>query len=343
MKVSFFFLCMLFFQSVQAQYDFSAIDRKLEASKKELGGKLVFLLYKDGKVMHQKVIGEDFSAKAQLPIGMSSQWLTAALVMAYVDEGKISLDDKVSKYIPLLNKYSKGYITIKDCLAHLTGMEAQPVKSLKELSNRKKFENLDAEITDFISTREIISNPGLQFRYNAMGPNIAARVLEIISKRGFEQIIAEKITRPMQMRSTNFSNFDAVNPAGGAQSSGLDYINFLGMLLNKGMYNGKRILSEQAIEQMETARTTSDMIKYAPKSMQGAQFGLGNWILETDVNGKATVVSSPGLFGTWPLIDRCRGYAMVLMTESSVDEDKSKIANEIKAMLDDMIPASACK
>lgn len=343
MKVSFFLICMLFFHVAFGQYDLSAIDKRLEAAKKELGGKYAMMVYKDGKIIYQKAIGEEFTVKTQVPIGMSSQWITTAAVMTFVDEGRLALDDKVSQYLPLLTKYSKGYITIKDCLANLTGIEGSVPKSLKELTNRKRYETLDAEVTEFISSREILSNPGLEFRYNTIGTNMAARVLEIITRRGFEQIVAERITRPMQMRSTNYSNFNAVNPAGGAQSSAQDYITFLGMLLNQGMYNGKRILSENAIAAMETTWTTSQMIRSAPSSLQGLQYGLGQWILATDMAGKPTVVASPGLFGTWPLIDRCRGYAMVLVTQQEMNESKGKIVDELKAMLDAAIPPVNCK
>ncbi len=342
MKVSLAMVFLLFFQSLFAQYDFSAIDSRLEAEKKQLDGHVVALIYKDGKIIYQKAIGTDFNAKTQAPIASASQWLTAALIMTYVDEGRITLDDKVSKYIPLLNKYSKGYITIRDCLAHLTGIESDPIKSLKEQLNRKKYSNLEEEITDIISNREIISNPGLEFRYDNIGLNMAARVLEIITRRGFEQLMAERITRPMQMRNTNFSNFNAVNPSGGAQSSAADYMTFLAMILNKGVHNGKRILSEKAIEQMETPYTTTEMIKYAPKATQGFQYGFGQWIMSTDVNGKGTAFTSPGLFGTWPMIDRCRNYACIFLTEGKLGEEKRALFLQLKDMIDGVIP-SVCK
>lgn len=342
MKVSLGFAFLLFFQSLFAQYDFSAINGRLEAEKKQLEGHVVALIYKDGKLIYQKAIGTDFNAKSQAPISSASQWLTTALVMTFVDQGKLSLNDKVSKYIPVLTKYSKGYITIRDCLAHLTGIESEPIHSLKEQLNRKKYSNLEEEIVDIVATREISSNPGLQFRYDNVGLNMAARVLEIITKRGFEQIMAERITRPLQMRNTTFSNFNAVNPSGGAQSSAGDYITFLTMILNKGMYNGKRILSENAIEQMETAVTTSEMIKYAPKATQGFQYGLGLWIMSTDENGKGTAFTSPGLFGTWPMVDRCRNYACIFFTEGKLNEEKRELFLQLKGLIDDVIPTT-CK
>lgn len=342
MKVSLAMVFLLFFQSLFAQYDFSAIDSRLEAEKKQLEGHVVALIYKDGKIIYQKAIGTDFNAKTQAPIASASQWLTTALIMTYVDQGKLSLDDKVSKYIPLLTKYSKGYITIRDCLAHLTGIESEPIKSLKEQLNRKKYSNLEEEITDIVSHREIASNPGLEFRYDNIGLNMAARVLEIITRRGFEQLMAERITRPLQMRNTNFSNFNAVNPSGGAQSSAADYMTFLAMLLNKGVHNGKRILSEKAIEQMETPYTTTEMIKYTPKATQGFQYGFGQWIMTTDVNGKGTAFTSPGLFGTWPMIDRCRNYACIFFTEGKLGEEKRALFLQLKELIDGVIP-SGCK
>lgn len=342
MKVSLVTSFMLLLQFASAQYNFSTLDSKIESSKKEFGGNLVTLIYKDGKLIYQKAIGTDFNAKTQAPIASASKWLTAALVMTYVDEGKISLDDKISKYLPIFTKYSKGYITIKDCLAHLTGIESEPIRNLKDLLNRKKYSNLEEEVNDFASTKEIISNPGLEFRYSNIGLNIAAKILEVITKRSFEQIMAEKITRPLQMRNTSFANFNAVNPSGGAQSTAGDYITFLSMLLNKGVHNGKRILSEKSIEQMETAYTTTDMIKYAPRAASGFQYGFGQWIMTTDENGKATSVTSPGLFGTWPMIDRCRGYACIFFTKGTLGEEKKELYLSMKDIIDDILPSS-CK
>jgi len=124
------------------------------------------------------------------------------------------------------------------------------------------------------------------------------------------------------MRNTSFSSLDAINPSGGAVSTASDYMNFLIMLLNKGEFNGKRILSEKSIAEMQQMRTNSSSIKYAPKLAEGFNYGFGEWIQETDENGKTTVVSCPGLFGTWPLIDLCRGYASIIFTNSLLNIEK---------------------
>ena len=80
------------------------------------------MVYKDGKTVYQKTMGE-FNAKTQAPIAAAGNWLTAALVMVFVDQGKVSLDDPVSKYIPSFEKYIKNYVTIRHCLTHTTGIE----------------------------------------------------------------------------------------------------------------------------------------------------------------------------------------------------------------------------
>ncbi|MEQ1624934.1 MAG: serine hydrolase domain-containing protein [Sediminibacterium sp.] len=334
-KVSLVLIFLSILQVSQAQYNFTGLDQLVDASKKDLGGAAMVLVYKDGKVVYQKAVGE-FTVKTQAPIASSSKWLTAALVMSFVDQGKLSLDDKVAKFIPLFAKYSKGYITIRDCLSHMTGIESETV-SLKSVVERKGFANLEEEVNDFASKKEIQSNPGLEFRYSAVGLNIAGRIIEIVGSRGFEQLMQERITRPLMMRNTSFSSFDAVNPSGGALSTPNDYMNFLSMILNKGMFNGKRVLSEASIEAMHVLRTNSSTIKYAPKQAAGFNYGFGEWIQETDENGKATVVSCPGLFGTWPLVDMNREYALLIFPSTLLKDSNKEWYGKVKVIVDQQI------
>jgi CubicO group peptidase (beta-lactamase class C family) len=339
-KVSLFTTCLLIFQAGFAQYNFTETNIKIDSYKKQFDGNISVLVYREGKIIYEKNLG-DFNTKTQAPIASCSKWLTAALVMVLVDEGKLSLSDKVSKYLPIFSKYSKGYITIKDCLAHLTGIESEPIK-LSTLLQRARFNSLEEEVDNFASKKEIVANPGLEFRYSNIGLNIAGRIVEIVSRKGFEQVMQEKILRPLQMRNTSFSSFNAVNPSGGAISTAADYMNFLSMILDKGMFKGKRILSEQSIALMQTAQTNSSMIKYAPKAAQGYNYGFGEWILETDEQGVSTVVASPGLFGTWPMIDKCRNYACIFFTKGLLGEEKRDVYLDIKKTIDAQIIAN-CK
>ncbi len=336
MKVIAIAVLLLFFQPVFSQYDFSGVDQFLQRNQKALGNNVVALVYKDGKIIYQKALGVDFTAKIQAPVASCSKWLTAAMVMTFVDQGKISLDDPVSKYIPLFNKYMKSYVTIRHCLSHTTGIEREGGRG------KKKFENLEEEV-NAIAGKEISNNPGMEFFYGNYGLTIAARVCEIVGKKSFERLMQERIVRPLKMRGTNFTNEsgNAPSPSDGALSTANDYMNFLIMILNKGMFETKRILSEAAVEEMQKNQTTNLPVKYAPKVTEGYEYGLGEWIMEKDATGKPTVVSSPGLYGTWPYIDICRKYAAIIFVKSLLNDQKRDLTLQFKDLIDEQV--GACK
>jgi CubicO group peptidase (beta-lactamase class C family) len=320
---------LLFCRPAFAQTDFSAVDQLLKQNQKELGKNFVALVWKDGKVIYQKQGDADFTPKTQAPITTSGSWLAAALVMTFVDEGKLSLDDKVSQYIPLFSKYSKGYITLRNCLTNTTGIRAE---------GKTKFESLEEEVNSYASKRDIVANPGKEVHYSDVGPNIAARVLEIISKKSFDRLIMERIARPMKMRSTSFVNDEggAVNPAEGAKSSAIDYITFLSMLLNKGVFEGKRILSEKSVAEIEASQFGGIPVKYMPKGLQGTHSGLGCYITESSGTNVANALACPNMEGTTPFLDKCRNYAAILIIDKPSDEKKS-LYQSLKNLLDQAI------
>jgi len=323
------------------QQNFPELDDIITQKQKLLGKDFVVMLWKkDDTLVYKKELG-DFNSKTQAPIASCSKWLTAALVMTFVDEGKLSLDDKITKWLPEYEKYAKNYITIRTCLSHMTGIRSEPITLLK-LLERKKYNSLEDEVNSFAS-KDIQSNPGEEFRYSNIGLNIAGRILEIISKKRFDVLARQRLFLPLLMRRSSFSSLDgsAVNPSGGALSSPEDYMHFLIMLMNKGVYQGKRVLSENAVNEMLKVQTRLEEIRYAPKAAEGFNYALGAWAAE-EKDGKATAVTSPGLFGSWPLIDYCRGYAYLFFVKNLLSEDRADAQMEIKAVIDEKFP-NTCK
>jgi hypothetical protein len=104
------------------------------------------------------------------------------------------------------------------------------------------------------------------------------------------------------------------------------------MLLNKGKYGDKQVLSEAAVEQMMTIHSQPAQIRFAPKSLTGYSYALGSWAIE-EKNGKATGVINPGFQGTWPVVDLCRGYALLVVPKESEDEQKPEIFAELKTIV----------
>lgn len=311
--------------------DTAALREKLQQYRKQLDGDVVGVLYKGGKIITRAQLG-DLKADAPVPVAACSKWLTAALVMIFVDEGKLSLDDKVSTYLPIFKTYSKGYITIRQCLSHFTGIED---KGGVMNVFKGKYASLDEEVTEFVSKREIQTNPGVEFRYNEMGVDIAARVLEIVGKKPFERLVKDRLFRVLDMKRSSFPTGEHMaSPSTGAVCSANDYVLFLSMLLNKGMYNGKRILSEASVAELLKPSTTPAVMKAAPKGTDGFSYGLGAW-LQQDDSGKVTVALAPSLAGSWAFIDLERGYAGFILTKNLLGDLKRSVYNDVKQSIDE--------
>ena len=309
-----FLICLLFWLNPKAQPSNTdpstspETDAYLVANQNLFGNDVIGLAYKDGKTVYKKEVEKeigDFNGRVTVSAGVASQWLVAATVMAYVDEGKISLDDKVSKYLPIFAKYMKTYITIRNCLSFTTGIRADPPGPLKVLE-KSKYPDLETEVDAFASKREIETNPGTQIFYSQIGPDIAARVLEIVTKKSFDRCVQDKILRPCKMHGTSFTNDNGFvnNAATGAMTTTNEFINFLAMLLNQGIFEGKTVLTEKSVSEMETIQFANIPIKYMPKEATGLKLGLGCW---TEAGG---VISSLNTNGFWPYIDRHLHYML---------------------------------
>jgi CubicO group peptidase (beta-lactamase class C family) len=329
---------LLFLQSSNAQYNFHDLDQEWQSRQKLLGKDAVILLANKDTIIYKKEVG-DFNAKTVAPIASCSKWLTAALLMQFIDEGKLSLDDKIGKWLPEFDRYGKSYITVRLCLCHETGIEDEGT-ILKKMFERKKYSSLEEEVNGF-AARDARVNAGQDFWYGNIGLNIIGRILEIISKKKFDALIKQKLFNPLTMRKTSFTTMDgsAINPSGGAVSSADDYMKFLVMLLNKGKAGGKQILSEEAVETLKQVQTTSVKIAYAPKAAQGFGYALGSWVAE-EKDGKATALASPGLFGTWPMVDFCRGYAYIVFVKNLLGEEKADAHIGLKKVIDEQIPST---
>lgn len=346
-------LAFLFFAQVaKAQYDFSKVDSWLNDHTSQMGGRSILMIYKNGKMvythavnqlnMRQKMIDsyiakrqgkvadlDDYTPTMRQPIASCSKWLSAALVMTFVDEGKLNLNDTVGKYLPVLSQHGKGSITIKDCLSHLTGINEPPLR--QELLEMKNITDMDEAIAN-IAQMQVEGQPGKVFHYSNAGLQIAGAVIEKISGKSFEQLFAERIAGPLDMKNTDFGHTKVPLPAGGAYSTPNDYMNFLVMILNKGIFNGRRILTENSIRQMQVNRITSDVkIAYSPAQMPGFGYGFGEWIMG------AKTVSSLGLYGSFPWVNNNNKYCAFLMTYYLNNKNRDTRLIELEQLINNIL------
>ncbi|RYG04230.1 MAG: class C beta-lactamase-related serine hydrolase, partial [Chitinophagaceae bacterium] len=251
----------------------------LAKNQKQLGGDIVVLVYKNDTIDYRKEMGEYFTAKISNPIASAGQWIAVATIMTFVDQGKIELDDPVTKYLPEFGKYAKAYLTIRHCLASVTGIENEKSKIATALGGKRRFASLEEEVKSF-AAKEISNNPEKEFHYGNIGVNIAARVCEVVGKKSFDRLAQERIIRPLRMRGTSFTdeNGGAINPSLGARSTAYDYLNFLVMMMNKGKFEDKQVLSEKAIAEMETPQFVGLPVLYKPREAADLSYGLGSWV-----------------------------------------------------------------
>ncbi|MEO7768223.1 MAG: serine hydrolase [Ferruginibacter sp.] len=335
--ISFVLLCL----TGTSQYNFTALTKMLSENQKALNNGVAALIYKDGKIVYQKETG-DFTVRTRESLGGCSKWLTTALVMTFVDEGKIFLDDRVSMYLPIFDKYDKSDITIRQCLSHQTVIADNEKQVIKLLElQRHKFETLEDEVNS-IAKKEVAARPGTTFNYGNVGLTIAGRVLEVVSKKKFDALAKLRIFTPLNMRNTSFTPEEhSVDPSMGAISTATDYMNFLIMLLDKGVFMGKRVLSEAAITQMQTITTKEVVKKNIPKAAEGYEYGVGEWIEESDTKGNATIISCHGLPGNRAFVDKCRNYACLFFIKGSPgDQNKDGYLELTKAINKQMV--SSC-
>jgi CubicO group peptidase (beta-lactamase class C family) len=358
-KVSAVAAFLLIFQFAVAQYNFSKLDGWLQDNSGDLGGRAVMMIYKDGKIVYshaennlsrrQKMVGkmiarrkgkevnlEDYTTTTRERIASSSKWLSAALVMTFVDEKKLSLEDTIGKFLPVMSQHGKGNIQVWQCLSHLTAIKSAGLKeSLEEMKNIGTMD----EAMKAIAVLPMEGEPGKVFHYSNTGLQIAAAMIEKISGKDFETLFAERIAKPLNMKRTDFGHAKVPLPAGGAFSTPEDYMNFLIMILNEGTFNGRQVLSSNSITEMQKNRIDKDVtIAYSPAEAAGWGYGSGEWIMDGAVAGeRSSAVSSPGLFGSFPAVNRKDKWCVFLFVFNLKHEGRNERYRELQSLVSESL------
>lgn len=351
---------LLLYQVVTAQYNFEPVDSWVQSNLKELGGRAVVMVYKDGKIiynesfnklgMRQKMgakmiarktgkdanqLTRDYDTGSRIPLASCSKWLSAALVMTFVDEGKLQITDSIGKFLPVMTANGKGAVTIAQCLSHTTGIKGGSVKESKEWKNKSGSMN---EVIEAIAKQPVESAPGASFHYSSVGLQLAAAVIEKISGKNFETLFAERIARPCGMTQTDFGHKRVPLPAGGAQGSAMDYMNFLQMILHKGIFNGRRVLSENSIQMMQQNHADGVKVIHSPAGDTGWGYGFGEWTMDNAAPGRPSdAVSSPGMFGSFPWVENKKGYTALLFSFNLKYKGRHERYKQLKKLVDGIV------
>lgn len=194
-----------------------------------LGG--VTLVARNGHIVDWQAYGHrDLARKAPMArdaifrIYSMTKTVTTVAVMMLVEEGRIALDDPVSKYLPgfsapvVMTAGADGKpvtrpamrpITIHYLLTHTAGFPAglkgdEPAMERMEQADPHDARDLRGFV-ERLSRAPLAADPGTRFGYDAAALEVAARLVEVVGGVSFEQFLRERIFVPLGMRDTGFS------------------------------------------------------------------------------------------------------------------------------------------
>ena len=143
--------------------------------------------------------------------------ITALAIMLLVDEGKVSVEDHVEKYLPefkgqmivasrdketvTLKKPSRP-ITVRDLLTHTSGLPGGFPEGIGDLYFRRQLTLGEAVAVS--SQRPLDFEPGTKWAYCNAGIDTLGRIVEVVSRDSFEAFLQKRVFGPLGMRDTTF-------------------------------------------------------------------------------------------------------------------------------------------
>jgi CubicO group peptidase (beta-lactamase class C family) len=290
LRISSVFIILLFSFSVTtqclaAEAPLAGLDQRIEALMADWNVPGVALaIVKDDTVIHSagygvRETGTEHATNDEtiFAIGSSSKAFTAAALAILVDEGKVSWDDPVTDHLPwfkLYDPYVSREMRIRDLLAHNSGLSRGDRVWYGTGISREEIVRRARYLQPTKSFRAT-------FQYNNTMFIAAGLVIEAISGQNWDEFVTQRILQPLGMNTSNttirdlqnqtnvasphmdfqgiartvpWRNIDNAGPAGSINSNVREMINWVRLQLGNGEFDGKRIISEQNILEMQSAQ-----------------------------------------------------------------------------------------
>lgn len=135
--------------------------------------------------------------------------MTAVAIMQLVEQGRIDLDLPVQTYLPDYPKKKAGDITVRQLLAHTSGIGQY--QSEKEAENQTDFPSLEAAMAVF-KDRDLLFEPGTAYYYTTYGYVVLGRIIEVVSGQSYEAYLQKNIWDVAGMTRTGVEKLPS-NPA----------------------------------------------------------------------------------------------------------------------------------
>jgi CubicO group peptidase (beta-lactamase class C family) len=198
--------------------DATAVLQRFVDQKKTAGA--VAMLARRGRIAYAAAVGyQNLDTRAPMTdrtifrIYSMTKPVTAVAVMMLLEQGRFTLDDPVSKYLPefagVVVRDSDGRthppsraVTIRDLLLHTSGLNHRTSDSYREAQVRSRSMTLPQFVANIVRV-PLMENPGTRYRYSE-STTVLGRLVEIWSGQAFDTFLEGRIFTPLGMVDTGF-------------------------------------------------------------------------------------------------------------------------------------------
>jgi len=168
------------------------------------------LVYKDGKTLYREAFGManlelDVPMKPEnvFELGSITKQFTSVSILMLMEQGKLSLNDEIIKYLPEYPTNGKK-ITIHNLLNHTSG-----IKSYTDLPNFRSTARTDQspeEIIAVFKDEPMDFDPGEKWHYNNSGYVVLGYIIEKVSDKSYADFISDNIFVPLKMENSYYGS-----------------------------------------------------------------------------------------------------------------------------------------
>jgi D-alanyl-D-alanine carboxypeptidase len=134
-------------------------------------------------------------------IGSITKQFTSAAIMRLIEQGKLSLDDDMSKYLPEFPLQSHK-VTIRQLLNHTSGIHSYTADSLWQKTWEQDL--TPQQIVDFVAKTPFDFNPGAGYRYNNTGYVLLGMIVENVTGHPYAAHLQSEFFTPLGLRQTSY-------------------------------------------------------------------------------------------------------------------------------------------
>jgi CubicO group peptidase (beta-lactamase class C family) len=182
-------------------------------------------------------------------IASISKNILSAVILQLVDEGKLRLDDDVTKYVPEAPTLGH-HVTVRQLINHTSGIYS--FTSLPDAANNERLELTHEQVLGLIKDKPFVFEPGTRWRYDNSAFYLAGMVVERVTKQEYGAYVREHVFKPLGMSSASLCYARMVVPhfASGYEVDG-------GALVNAAFMTWKLPFAGGAV-----CATASDLLKW---------------------------------------------------------------------------------